>query len=391
MELYLLKLSELTLKGGNREEFETCLLRNLRDRLRGSGAQLSRTNGRFFVRADPAAEPAVVAALEKVIGLSGWAKARVCAKTPEAVLAACVEEGRLIADSGARTFKIEARRADKSFPLDSYAIMRAAGEAVLAAEDRLRVNVKTPDRTIEVEIREKAFVYGLDHPGRRGLPVGTGGRGLALLSGGIDSPVAIFRMASRGMRLAAVHFHSYPYTSREATEKVVRLAELVGAYCQGLTLNIVPFTAVQLKIKEAGPAEWSTILLRMAMMDAAGRLARRTRAKCLVTGESLGQVASQTIENLTCTESVAGLPVLRPLIGTDKIDIIRAAEDIGTYAVSILPYEDCCVIFSPPHPVLKADLARAKELYADLALDDLIAAALAEREIRRCAYPAGRL
>ncbi len=253
MTTYLLKLGELTLKGGNREEFELQLRQNMRVMLKGTGARVDMTNGRFFVRCPEAAEKATEVILDRVIGITGWAKARSCPKTVEAVIAACVEEAAALAAAGARTFKIEARRSDKSFPLDSYAIMREAGSAVLEAVPALAVDVHTPDRVIDVEIRENAYVYGLEHTGRRGLPVGSSARGLLLLSGGIDSPVAGYLMAKRGMKVDAIYFHAYPYTSREAQEKVAKLAAIVGSYALGVRLTTVPFTKTQLRIREKAP------------------------------------------------------------------------------------------------------------------------------------------
>jgi thiamine biosynthesis protein ThiI len=249
------------------------------------------------------------------------------------------------------------------------------------------VDVHKPGALIQVEIREKACVYGMEQRGLRGLPVGTAGRGLLLLSGGIDSPVAGFMMLCRGMRMDAVYFHAYPYTSEEARQKVVRLAEILGRYALGMRLYTVSFTAVQMRIKERAPEPWSTVLLRMAMAECAEKLALKARLKCLVTGESLSQVASQTIENISCTQSRVNLPVLRPLIGMDKEEITRKAEAIGTYPVSILPYEDCCVIFSPPHPVLRGKPEEAGALYEKLELAELIDEALRGCVVEKCAYP----
>jgi thiamine biosynthesis protein ThiI len=387
MTTYLLKLGELTLKGGNREEFELKLRQNIRALLKGTGARVDMTKGRFFVRCPDGAEKATEEALDLVIGITGWAKARACAKTVEAVIAACVAEARALSDGGARSFKIEARRSDKSFPIDSYGIMREAGSAVLDAVPSLTVDVHNPDHVIDVEIRENAYVYGVEHPGRRGLPVGSSGRGMLLLSGGIDSPVAGYLMARRGMRIEAIYFHAYPYTSREAQEKVARLASIFGRYAMGVRLTTVPFTKAQLRIKEKAPEAWNTVLLRMAMMEAADRLARASRCKCLITGESVGQVASQTIENIACAESRATLPVLRPLVGTDKQDTVNIAKKIGTYETSILPYEDCCVIFSPKHPILKGDVGEATTLYESLELAPFIEEALRERSVERCGFP----
>jgi thiamine biosynthesis protein ThiI len=379
MNTYLVKLGELTLKGDNRQEFEHCLTNNLRAMAGSTRLRIQMHNGRFFVRCPESDAALVEGILDRVIGIAGWAKARAVDKTLDAVFAACAATAGEVADTGAKTFKIEARRSDKSFPLDSYGIMREAGSAVLEAVPGLTVDVKNPDAVIEVEIREKAYVYGAEHRGRRGLPVGTGGKALLLLSGGIDSPVAGYLMARRGMRISAIHFHAYPYTSKEAQDKVAELARILGTYALRITLTTIPFTKVQLRIKEKAPAAWTTLLSRMAMMDIASRLATAVRAKCLITGESVGQVASQTIENITCTESRSTVPVLRPLIGTDKIDTVNIAKGIGTYETSIQPYPDCCVIFSPKHPVLKADAREAASLYESLELGELLEEAFAGR------------
>ncbi|AEJ19463.1 tRNA uracil 4-sulfurtransferase ThiI [Gracilinema caldarium] len=384
MTTFLLKLGELTLKGGNRTEFEQILKRNLTTMLKGSRAVINCTQGRFFVHCEKDKESQVEAVLDRLIGIAGWAKARVCEKTVDAVVAACVAEAKALAEAGVKTFKVEARRADKGFPLDSYGIMRAAGEGICEAVPELQVDVQHPEQIISVEIRERAYVYGLSHRGRRGLPVGSAGRCLLLLSGGIDSPVAGYLMANRGMRLEAIYFHAYPYTSEEAQKKVHRLASIVSRYALSIKLHTIPFTQVQVRIKQRAPEQWSTVLLRMAMMDAAGRLARRNKIHCLVTGESLSQVASQTVENIQCTESTAKLPVFRPLIGLDKEETIRIARDIGTYDTSILPYEDCCVLFSPAHPILHGNIAEAQELYSGLELDEIIEEALHQDRIEKC-------
>jgi thiamine biosynthesis protein ThiI len=376
--IWLIRLGELTLKGGNRKAFETILKRNLQAMLAGRDVQIALKNGRFYVHGPESCRPDVEDALSRLMGIAGWAEAGNYAKTVEAVTEACIEEGRKLRARGAASFKIEARRTDKSFPLDSYALRCKCGEAVLDAVPGIKVDVHKPEAVIHIEIREKAYVYGMDHKGLGGLPLGTAGRGLLLLSGGIDSPVAGFLMASRGMGIDAVHFHAYPYTSAQAQEKVIRLSKILGAYTMGIRLFIVGFTKVQMRIKEASPLPWSTILLRMAMMDCAEKIARKIKCKCLITGESLSQVASQTIENLTCTQSRIRLPVLRPLIGTDKDAITRKAKQIGTYSTSIEPYEDCCVLFSPPHPILHGDPAEAIKLYESLDLEPLIEEAIQE-------------
>jgi thiamine biosynthesis protein ThiI len=393
--IYILKPGELTLKGGNREGFERILVRNLRTLLglgerkkgAGPGIRVEALRGRYFVRCPPEAAARVEEALGRLFGISGWAEARSCEKTVEAVYAACVEEGRALYDRGLRSYKIEARRTDKSFPLDSYGICAGAGQAVQNGIPELKVDVHSPQGIIQVEIREKAYVYSTARAGLRGLPVGTAGRGLLLLSGGIDSPAAGFKMASRGMGLDAVYFHAFPYTSEEARQKAIRLAEIVGRYALGIRLWTIGFTEIQRRIKAGAPEAWRTVLLRMAMMEGAEKLARRIKAKCLITGESLSQVASQTVENLSCTESLIRLPVMRPLIGADKEEIIRLAQSIGTYQTSILPYEDCCVLFSPPHPIIRGKVEEARKYYSALDLGGEIDRALEERIMEKCGFP----
>ena len=387
MTTYLIKPGELTLKGGNRKGFEKILRRNLAGMLKGLGAQTIMGRGRFFVLCPESVESGVEDALDRLMGISGWAKTRIAKKTTEDVITACVEEGKCLWESGIKTFKVEARRTDKSFPLDSYQIRCAAGDEIIKALPDFRVDVRKPEGIIEVEIREKAYIYGMTREGRRGLPVGTAGRGLLLLSGGIDSPVAGYMIASRGMALDAVHFHSYPYTSDQAKEKTIKLAEITGRYTQGIRLFIVSFTQIQSRIKERAPEAWRTVLLRMAMMECAEKLALRRGDKCLISGESLSQVASQTIENISCTQSRVKLPVLRPLIGMSKEDIPAFAERIGTYETSILPYEDCCVLFSPPHPVLRGDPFEAVKLYEELQLEPFIKETLEKAETVKCSFP----
>lgn len=381
--LYLIKPGELTLKGGNRAMFENTLKRNIKILLKGSGAQLSPSRGRMYISCDAEAEPRVEDALRHLFGISGWAKSRVCEKNRESLLKACVEEAKILFEKGIRSFKIEARRSDKSFALNSYGICCAAGEAVIAAFPGLKVDVHKPEGIIEVEVRSRVYVYGQTEEGLRGLPVGTAGRGLLLLSGGIDSPVAAYMMAARGMRLEAVYFHAYPYTSGEALSKTVRLAEVLGRYTLGINIFIINFTPLQIRIRERSPEAWRTVLLRMAMMETAEKLALKRGDKCLITGESLSQVASQTVENIACTQSLVSIPVLRPLIGMNKEQIIRTAEKISTYKTSILPYEDCCALFTPPHPVLHGSLSEARELYGQLDSSSLIEEALSAAEMKR--------
>ena len=341
-----------------------------------NSVKLKTTEGRFYIEAQDEKSEAVEYVLSRLTGISGWAKTSTCPKTIEDVLLACVEEGKKISMLGKKTFKIDARRTDKSFPVSSYEICCRAGDAVCETIGDFKVDIHNPQDIIKVEIREKAYVYSGNKKGLGGLPAGSAGRGLLLLSGGIDSPVAGFLMACRGMNIDAIHFHAYPYTSLEAKQKVIRLAEITGAYCMGVRLYILNFTKVQTRIKERSPQPWMTVLLRMAMMEAAEKTAIAIKSKCLITGESLSQVASQTIENLSCTQSRIKLPVLRPLIGFSKEDIILKAKRIGTFDTSIEPYEDCCVLFTPPHPVLYGNVTEANTLYETLELEPLIDEAL---------------
>jgi len=384
--IWLLKPAELSLKGNNRKSFVNILKSNLQRMLNaiGSGIKIKTTDGRYYVQCPQEMAGEVEKVLSRLIGISGWAKTVICQKTVETVLAACVEEGKKLSLNGIKTFKIDARRTDKSFPLDSYQLCCMAGDAVTEAISGLKVDIHNPQDVIRIEIRENAYIYCGGKKGLGGLPVGSAGRGLLLLSGGIDSPVAGFLMACRGMGIDAVHFHAYPYTSLEAKQKVIRLAGIAGSYCMGIRLYILSFTKVQMRIKERAPLEWATVLLRMAMMEAAEKAALKIKDKCLITGESLSQVASQTIENLSCAQSRIKLPVLRPLIGWNKDNIIREAERIGTYEVSIEPYEDCCVLFSPPHPILHGDVNQANTLYETLELEPLIDEALQNYELVKC-------
>ena len=380
--MWLLKPGELTLKGENRKTFEGILRSNIQRLLTriDNRIKIKFTAGRYYIHADEEKIPDVENILSRLIGISGWARTVSCEKNTEAVLAACVEEAKKLNQQGKKTFKVETRRTDKSFPFNSYELCCMAGNAITNAFTDLKVDIHNPQDIIRIEIREKALVYSGGQKGLGGLPVGSAGRGMLLLSGGIDSPVAGFLMACRGMTIDAIHFNAYPYTSLEAKQKVIRLSEITGSYCNGIRLYILNFTKVQMRIKERAPHEWTTILLRMAMMEAAEKAAHKAKCKCLITGESLSQVASQTIENLSCTESRIKLPVLRPLIGFDKHAIIKEAQRIGTFEVSIQPFVDCCTLFSPQHPVLRGKPSEANVLYEKLELERLIDEALAEYE-----------
>ena len=380
---YLAKLGELTLKGSNLQEFENLLTKNTKKCLAGKNVKIQLRAGRLYIECEEEDCQAVEFTLNHLLGITGWAKTVTCEKSIESINDAVFEIAKIQAEKGAKTFKIDARRSDKKFPLNSYQICcESAGKV----ESIMKVDVHKPDVVIYVEVREKVFVYVDSNVGCRGLPVGSSGKGLLLLSGGLDSPVAGYRMLRRGMKIECCYFHSYPYTSEEAKQKVVTLAQKLAYYGITTYLNIIPFTDVQMKIKEKAPEAWSTLILRVCMMKVANILAKRCNAKCIITGESVGQVASQTIENMTVTEHFSDFPLLRPLCGMDKEEIIKDAYFIDTYETSILPYEDCCVLFSPRHPVLRGTVEQAEEIYKSLEVDDLINEAYNNREIVKLTF-----
>lgn len=375
---YLAKLGELTLKGSNLHDFENLLVQNTKKYLNGLNTKILLRAGRLYIDCDEKDSCAVEFCLNHLLGITGWAKAEVCEKSLQDICNAVFELAQKEVKRGCKTFKIDARRSDKSFPFNSYEICcEAAGKV----ESIMKVDVHNPDTIIYTEVREKVFVYANSNSGCRGLPVGSSGKGLLLLSGGLDSPVAGYRMLRRGMKIECCYFHSYPYTSEEAKQKVVTLAQKLSFYGITTYLNVIPFTDVQMKIKEKAPQEWSTLMLRVCMMKVANLLAKCCKAKCIITGESVGQVASQTIENMTVTEYFAQLPLLRPLCGMDKEEIIKDAYYIDTYETSVLPYEDCCVLFCPRHPVLRGTVEQAEEIYNSLEIDNLIEESFKNREI----------
>lgn len=379
---YLGKVGELTLKGSNMHMFEKQLVRNIRSALGGEECRVWTQSGRLYVECGDGACARAEYALDHLTGITGWAKVRAVPKDMDSITEAVTDLGLRAKEQGAVTFKIDARREDKSFPLNSYEICRqAAGR--LFDSGALKVDVHKPDVIISVEVRDKCYVYSDSRRTCRGLPVGVSGKGLLLLSGGLDSPVAGYRMMRRGMQVECAYFHSYPYTGDEARQKVEDLARVLGDYGIVTHLNIIPFTDVQMAIKKKSPPAWTTLMLRLCMMSAANMLCEHIKADCIITGESLAQVASQTVENLSVTESFADRPLFRPLLGMDKEEIIDTAVRIGTYPISILPYEDCCVLFSPRHPVLRAGREDAMSIYGSLQIDALVREAFERREIKR--------
>lgn len=351
-EIFLLKLGELVLKGLNRRSFEEKLMGNIRRRLNSCGKfRIYTRQSTTYV--EPQGECDMERAwdaLTKIFGVVGLSRAFACDKDADAMLAAVrTHLGERL--EGVTTFKVESKRADKSFPMTSIALSQYVGGELDEAYPHLRPDMHTPQLTIHLEVRDyAAYVHADPEPGAGGLPVGMGGKAVSLLSGGIDSPVASWMMAKRGLQLDMVHFFSYPYTSEQAKEKVLELARLLTPWCGRLKVHLVPFTPIQEELRRTCPEELFTILMRRAMMRIAQRIAFREGAGALVTGESLGQVASQTMDAMRCTGVVCHLPVFRPLIGMDKEEIVRIARKIGTLETSNLPFEDCCTVFTPKHP-----------------------------------------
>ena len=380
-KLYLVKMGEISLKGGNRDLFEKRLRHNIKDKLKPWRSEISKQKGRLYAYIDSECPDELIEkALKTTCGLTGFARAYSCEKSIEAMdeLARAILPGSFT-DQG--TFRITVTREDKKFPLDSHALSVELAKTVHELFPSLTVDLKNPDHVLNVEVRSKVYLYTTEKKGESGLPVGTAGRGMLLLSGGIDSPVAGVMMAKRGMKLDAIYFHAYPYTSELALEKVKTLASLIAPYTQGLRLFVVPFTDGQLHIKKHAVPEETTLMFRASMMQTGERLAKEHHALALVTGEALSQVASQTLEAMSFTDSMTDLLVLRPLSGMDKEEIVNKAKRLGTYATSILPYEDCCVIFSPKHPVTHPDKETSREHFQALEMDSIINKAIKESAV----------
>lgn len=382
-EIFLLKLGEVVLKGLNRHTFEDKLVSNVTRRLRRCGSfNIYLRQSTIYVepRGEDCDMAEALTACRQVFGVVNVARAVPCEKDVDAIFetAAAYLKDEFAA---ARTFKVESKRADKLFHLNSIQISQAVGGLLGERFPNVAVDVHKPDLTVHVEVREKwAYVHAPAAPGAGGLPIGMGGTAVSLLSGGIDSPVSSWMMARRGVQLEMVHFVSPPYTSQQAQDKVVELARLLTVWCGRLTVHIVPFTKIQEEIRKHCPEEYFTLIMRRFMMRLSEKVARGVHAGALITGESLGQVASQTLPALGVTEDVTTLPVLRPLIGMDKVEIIRLSREIGCYETSILPYEDCCTVFTPRHPSTRPNLEDVRAAEAVLDIEGLMNEAMAGRE-----------
>ena len=388
-EIILCKLGEIVLKGLNRHSFEMKLMSNIRRRTQRYG-KFKIYSRQSTIYVEPVEETcdldAAYDACKKVFGIIAIARAVPCAKEKEAIFTTAKEYlgPALLA---AKSFKVESKRSDKSFPMGSIQLSQWVGGALHDAFPHLIVDVHDPELTVHLEVREDAaYVHGPAEAAAGGLPIGMGGHAVSLLSGGIDSPVSSYMIAKRGVQLELLHFASPPYTSEQAREKVLQLAQELTVWCGRLTVHVVPFTEIQEEIRRKCPEDHFTLIMRRFMMRLGDRLAHELACKAIVTGESLGQVASQTIQALVVSDDVATLPVLRPLIGMDKEEIVRIARHVGTFDTSILPYEDCCTVFTPRHPKTKPNLEEVREYEAALDIDALCDKALAGREMIRL-YP----
>ena len=379
-EVILVKYGEIILKGGNRPVFERILIKNIKSALRSfPDVKITVAQATIYINTPEEIIDEITERLSRIFGIVSICRARECEKDIEAMKAAAVEYLGMSLKPG-MSFKVEAKRSDKKFPLNSIEIARAVGGELHDKVDGLIVDVHNPDVMVRVEVRDTAaYVYcSLNKiKGRGGMPIGTGGKATLLLSGGIDSPVAGYMIAKRGVEINAVNFFSYPYTSDRAKEKVMELAEILSTYTSKINLYIVPFTDIQLEIRDKCPEEHMTLIMRRFMMKIAEIVANTTKTGALITGESIGQVASQTIAALNVTNSVCKLPVFRPLIGMDKDEIVERSREIKTFETSILPYEDCCTVFTPKHPTTQPKLAAIEKSESVLEIDRLIEEAVA--------------
>jgi len=376
-ELLLVRYGEIFLKGLNRPYFMRALVQKVRYAVKDLGADVWIHDGRIFVDGFSDLDLCI----ERVTKVFGVHSVCPAVEMPKDNFEDICEQAVRLTKDLQGTFKVNARRSDKHYPMESPEINAEIGGRVLEANTALKVDVHHPEHVLNVEIRDRVYLYVRVIPAVGGMPVGTNGRATLLLSGGIDSPVAGWMIAKRGVHINAVHFHSYPYTSEQAREKVLDLARKLSYSCCGIQVHIVPFTEIQLQIRDHCPEEYTTLIMRRFMMRIAERVARNTESLGLITGESIGQVASQTMEAMATTNSVVSMPVYRPLIGFDKSEIIDIAKKIDTYDLSSLPYEDCCTIFTPKHPVTRPRIEKVEEAEKVLDADRLIEDAVNHIEI----------
>lgn len=383
-KVILVRYEEIFLKRSNRNVFENRLIKNIRQRLESLGnIKVTCSQSRIYIEI-PDEDFDLVEAVERLKKVFGIASLSIVHKVPtdyEIIKTSAVSMvADLLSRHNYKTFKVESKRADKSFPLNSPQLSADLGAHILRNFPRLKVDVHNPDFVFYIEVRESTYLYSEIIPAAKGLPTGTGGRATLLLSGGIDSPVAGWMIAKRGVEVDAVYFHSPPYTSERAREKVIRLSEILSEWTMGMRLYVVPFTEIQMAIHQKCPQEYLTIIMRRYMMKIAERIARNDGSLALITGEAIGQVASQTMESLLVTNSAVSLPVYRPLIGMDKNEVVSIARHIGTYDISILPYEDCCTLFVARHPTTRPSLERTLDYESVLDEEQLISKALEQVE-----------
>lgn len=381
MNSILIRYGEMFLKGKNKRYFENVLLDNIKHNLRNIKCEVQKISGRYLVTDfDENDEYLIIEQLKKIFGIHSVSPAYMIPTNKQAIF----DYVAGLDLNGYNTFRVTANRADKTFELSSYDLQRALGGVVLQNNGHLKVNLTNPDINIQVDIREngRAFIFTNVINCSNGMPVGTAGKGLLLLSGGIDSPVAGYQMAKRGMQIHALHFHSYPYTSEQAKQKVIELANILSEYTGKIKLHIVSFTKIQEEIHKKCDPDYMITIMRRIMMRIAERLSIDNGYKTIITGESLGQVASQTIESITVTNNVIkSLPVMRPLIAMDKEEITAISKKINTFETSILPYEDCCTVFLPEHPVIKPTIKRTEYQEKFLDIDSLVSEAIKNMEI----------
>ena len=387
---FLIKYAEIGTKGKNRYMFEDALIKQIRYALKSVEGQfdVTKESGRIYVKAETDYDyDDAVEALKRVFGIADICPmVQIEDKDYENLKQHVVEHMDQVYPDKNITFKVNARRGDKQYPVTSEQINRDMGEVILEAFPQMRVDVHHPDVILHVEVRQRINLFSLMIPGPGGMPVGTNGRAMLLLSGGIDSPVAGYMIAKRGVKIDAVYFHAPPYTSERAKQKVVDLANLVARYAGPINLHVVNFTDIQLYIYDQCPHDELTIIMRRYMMRIAEAIAKESDCLALITGESIGQVASQTLQSLGVTNAVCELPVMRPLIAFDKQDIVDISLKIDTYETSVLPYEDCCTIFVAKHPVTKPNLKRIEMSETKLSekIDEMVKTAIETREVIRC-------